>query len=508
MDRRRWDHLVMLLLHDARILDLIDGSAGEPTDVLLSDRVVAVGPEAWQRAADSSEAVRRVDLDGRILMPGLWDEHVHVGQWALASRKFLVSQTAGYQQVLDEVATHVERRADSDEPILQGSGFRSSVWDSNPNAAQLDAVTGDRAAVLVSADLHSVWCNTAAMRELGVQGDGFFREKASFDIQTQLSHVDPHVLDGWVGSCGGAAARLGVVGIRDMEFDTDVETWLRREADGRCPLRVEVSVYPERLDEAIAQGLATGQSPITEKPGPSRVAMGPLKVIVDGSMSTRTAWCMDSYPSGGGPEGAGIDSVTPEDLVELMRRAKAANLQCAAHAIGDRAVREVLDAFETTGISGSVEHAQVLTDSDVPRFAKLGVRASVQPLHMVDDRDATDVMWADRADRCFRFADMVEAGAELAMGSDAPVSPVDPWGAVRVAVERTGDLRPGWHMEHALTVSQALLSSTRQIAEVVEGGPSDVIAVGTNPFDLSGETLAGLTSDLTIVGGEVTASAI
>ncbi|MDO4411752.1 amidohydrolase [Cutibacterium sp.] len=498
----------MLLLHDARILDLVDGSAGEPTDVLLNGRVVAVGPQARQRATDSAEAVRSIDLEGRILMPGLWDEHVHTGQWALASRKFLVSQTAGYQEVLKEVAAHVQRRMDSDEPVLQGFGFRSSMWGSDPDAAQLDAVTGNRAVVLVSADLHSVWCNTAAMHELGIQGNGLFREQASFDIQTQLSHVDPHVLDGWVGSCAGAAARLGIIGIRDMEFDTTVETWLRREADGRCPVRVEVSVYPERLEEAIAQGLATGQSPITHKPGPSRVSMGPLKVIVDGSMSTRSAWCMDSYPAGGGPDGAGVDSITPEDLVDLMMRAKTANLQCAAHAIGDRAVREVLDAFHATGITGSVEHAQVLTDSDLPRFAQLGVRASVQPLHMVDDRDAIDVMWADRADRCFRFADMVKSGITLAMGSDAPVSPIDPWAAIRVAVERTGDHRPGWHLRQALTISQALLSSTRHVAKVVEDGPSDVIAVDRNPFDLSGEKLAKMTSDLTIVGGEVTASAM
>ena len=496
----------MLLLHNARILDLTDGSTGKPTDVLLSDRVLALGPEAQQQA--HSARVRSIDLGGRLLMPGLWDEHVHVGQWALASRRFLVSQTASCETALEEVATHVKRREGSDEPILQGFGFRPSLWGSNPNARQLDAVTGDRAVILVSADLHSSWCNTAAMRKLGIEGDGFLREQTSFDVQTQLSQVNPHVLDGWVGSCSTAAARLGITGIRDMEFSTDVETWLQREADGRCPLRVEVSVYPERLDEAIAQGLATGQAPVTDKPGPSRVAMGPLKVIVDGSMSTRTAWCMDSYPAGAGPDGAGIDSVTPEDLVDLINRAKTGNLQCAAHAIGDRAAKEVLNAFEVTGISGSIEHAQVLTDADVRRFAALGVRASVQPLHLVDDRDATDVMWSDRADRCFRFADMVRAGTELALGSDAPVSPVDPWGAIRVAVERTGDRRPSWHPEQALTLSQAITASTRHVTQVVTGGPGDVIAVAHNPFDLSGDALAGLTSDLTVVGGKVTAAAL
>ena len=184
----------MLLLHNARILDLTDGSTGEPTDVLLSDRVLALGPEAQQQA--HSARVRSIDLGGRLLMPGLWDEHVHVGQWALASRRFLVSQTASCETALEEVATHVKRREGSDEPILQGFGFRPSLWGSNPNARQLDAVTGDRAVILVSADLHSSWCNTAAMRKLGIEGDGFLREQTSFDVQTQLSQVNPHVLDG------------------------------------------------------------------------------------------------------------------------------------------------------------------------------------------------------------------------------------------------------------------------------------------------------------------------
>ena len=117
-------------------------------------------------------------------------------------------------------------------------------------------------------------------------------------------------------------------------------------------------------------------------------------------------------------------------------------------------------------------------------------------------------MWADRADRCFRFADMVRAGTELSLRSDAPVSPIDPWGAIRVAVERTNDQRPRRHPEQALTLSQAIMASTRHVAQVVQGGSGVVIAVAHNPFDLSGDALAGLTSDLTVVGGEVTAAAL
>ncbi|MCI1747946.1 MAG: amidohydrolase family protein [Acidipropionibacterium sp.] len=142
-----------------------------------------------------------------------------------------------------------------------------------------------------------------------------------------------------------------------------------------------------------------------------------------------------------------MDVVSPEELVALMDRARDAGLRPAVHAIGDLAVSTVLDAFDRCGAGGSLEHAQLVDDADLPRFAALGVTASIQPAHLVDDRDATDVIWADRAQRSFRFRDLLDAGARLTMGSDAPVSPVDPWLAIRVAVERTGDcasrLAPG-----------------------------------------------------------------
>lgn len=503
----------MLLLRRARLLDLRTATLGEPTDVLVDDTVAAVGP----RAAGMSDPSRRtpdgfeeLDLDGRILMPGLWDEHVHVNQWALASRRFSLSQDAEPQQVLAEVAEHAARRdTGSTDDDLIGFGFRASTWPHNPTAADLDAVSGQRPTILVSADLHSTWCNTAALAKYGLEGSGFLREQASFDLQTRLSDVDPLVLDGWVASCGAAAAKKGIVGIRDMEFSTDIDTWLRREESRRCLHRVDVAVYPERLDEAVAAGLRTGQKPSPCRPdGRTRVAMGPLKIISDGSMSTRTAWCCTPYPGAGGPQKEGIDSVPPAELTSLMERAHRAGLECAVHAIGDRAVEMTLDSFEATGARGSMEHAQLVRDEDIPRFATLGVTASVQPLHMVDDRDSADVMWADRVDRAFRFHDLLQAGASLVFGSDCPVSPVDPWAAVRMAVERTADHRPPWHPEQAVSMSQALLASTRHVPMVEAGGPGNVIAVGSNPFELRGGTLAGLTSDLTVVGGEVTASAL
>ncbi|WP_114046241.1 amidohydrolase family protein [Acidipropionibacterium virtanenii] len=448
-----------------------------------------------------TDDVTVADLDGRTVIPGLWDEHVHAEQWALASRRFEVSQTASPAEVLQTVHDHLERLpGDGQDIIIQGFGLRASRWRADPSAADLDAVCGPWPVAIVSADLHSTWCSTAALRKLGMNGKaGFLTEADSFAAQTRLARVPRRILNGWLDQCCRRAAACGVVGIRDMEFSSSVDVWTARRSAGGCPMRVEVSVYPDRLDEAVDRGLRTGR-PAT--PG-SLVTMGPLKIIVDGSMSTRSAWCHRPYPGAVGPDRTGVDSVAPDELVELMRRARAAGLTPAAHAIGDLAVGVVLDAFERSGAHGFLEHAQLVADADLRRFAQLGVTASVQPAHLIDDRETTDAIWTDRAARSFRFRDLLEAGARLILGSDAPVSPVDPWLAIRVAVERTGDDRPAWHPEQAITMSQALRASTHGIDAVRVGGPADLVALDANPFELHGDELASPVSALTMAGGRI-----
>lgn len=487
------------LIRDARPLDLRTGRVAGPVDLLIDHGLVrAMGPH---RRGGAPQAERVADLAGRVVMPGLWDEHVHSGQWALAHSRFDLSQDAPVTEVLDQVAARLHHlRAPSPGRILQGFGFRASRWGRLPTAADLDRVAGAVPVALVSADLHSVWCSSAALRLLGEGGDGFLTEARSFAAQTRLTELAASSMEQAIDACGRAVAARGVVGVRDMEYDVDVDTWLARERAGRLHHRVEVAVYPDRLDEAIARGLPSGRQAAQA----SLVAMGPLKVIADGSMSTHSAWCHDPYPGGQGPDGAGVDSVPYAELARLMSRGRAAGLASAVHAIGDHAVTMVLDAFAASGATGSVEHAQLLTDTDVPRFSALGLVASVQPLHMVDDRDSADIIWADRARRTFRFADLLRACARLAFGSDAPVSPVDPWAAVRVAVERTGDQRPPWHPEQAISLPQALLASTRGVAEVAEGAPADLVALDVNPFAQHGAGLAAITSALTMAGGRIT----
>ena len=285
----------------------------------------------------------------------------------------------------------------------------------------------------------------------------------------------------------------------DVEIADNLSVWTRRVQSGVTSLRVSAGVWPEHLDRAIARELATGDVlPGTD----GLVTMGPLKIIADGSLNTRTAYCHDPYPGLVGPDARGVLTYDLDRLVPLMTQAARHGIACAIHAIGDRANTVVLDAFEASGARGSVEHAQLVSAEDVPRFAALGVVASVQPEHAMDDRDVVDRYWAGRAHRAYPYRDLLESGATLALGSDAPVAPLDPWVAIAAAVGRTRDERTPWHPEQALPIGAALAASVRSGVE--PGQVADLVVLDTVPTTADAATLRTMPVVATLLGGRLT----
>src|SRR5690606_22733854 len=177
--------------------------------------------------------------------------------------------------------------------------------------------------------------------------------------------------------------------------------------------------------------------------------------------------------------------VPTDELTELLRYAHAKGIRAAVHAIGDRANTLALDAFEASGARGSVEHAQLLHDDDVERMARLGLVASVQPVHLLDDRDVADHHWAGRTGRAFAFAALARAGVRMAFGSDAPVAPLDPWAAISAAVHRT------------------------QSGQEAAGEPADLVVLG-DELSRTGTAveLHGLTVALCVAHGRVASGAL
>ncbi|MBM6544805.1 amidohydrolase family protein [Janibacter sp. YIM B02568] len=468
------------VVRDVRLVDL---AAARPdldaatVDLRITDGVITeIGPGLPTAGAEL------VDAGGRWAMPGLWDAHVHMAQWEGVVGRLDVSGTDGPDAVLARIRAHLDG---PDAPVvgevLQGFGFRLGQWSRMPSTAELDAVVGARPTVLISGDCHAGWLSTAAYGLLGVEPrPGSIDEDEWFEIYFRLGELPTHpdrAREAAETAQHNAAAK-GVVGIVDMEFHDGFVEWPWRVSEGLDRLRVRPATYPAGLDHVIEAGHRTGD--VLDAHG--LVTMGPLKVISDGSLNTRTAWCCE--PFAGTPDPAfprGKRNVDPAELVDLMTRAHAAGLEAAIHAIGDAAVAEVLDAFEATGARGAIEHAQLVRLEDLPRMAVLGVRASVQPAHLLDDRDTSLQLWPDRMDRAFAFGSMRDAGVELRLGSDAPVSPLDPWLAAAAAVHRSADDREPWSPTEALTVAEALAASTDGIAALAIGGPGDLVLLDEHP---------------------------
>jgi predicted amidohydrolase YtcJ len=480
----------------------VAGAGPSPFDVVLEDGLVAEIRPAGSRPAEGETT----NAGGRWILPGLWDSHVHFTQWAQTSRRFDLSRTSSAADVLTAVGDHTP--PGTDEPAV-GFGFRDAMWPDALEIAAFDRVSHGRAVILISADLHCVWLNSAALRRYGHSGSatGLLREEDAFTVLRGLDSVPASVVDGWVGDAADAAAARGVVGIVDFEMAWNLESWSRRITAGTIALRTRFGIYPQHLDLAAAERLRSGQiMPHTH----GLLEVGSLKVIADGSLNTRTAYCVDEYPGlSGTGHSHGVLNVPQNELISLMSRARDAGLDSAIHAIGDQANTHVLDAFAATGSRGSVEHAQLLSADDIARFAALGVTASVQPEHAMDDRDVAERYWEGRTDRAFTLRSILDAGGTLALGSDAPVAPLDPWQAISAAVGRSRDGRAPWHPEQSITVAEAIAASTRNGSAIVKAGQvADLVLVDGNPYAATAEELRWMPVAATILNGRDTFSSL
>ncbi len=475
-----------MLLRDVRLVPVDRPAPTGPVDVRLDGtRVTEVG-----ESLPGLPAEKALDAAGRWLIPGLWDAHVHLGQWARQGTRLDLAGTTSRAEALHRVAA-----ADSGTGLLVGGGFRPATWSEPPTLASLDDVTGERPVVLVSGDAHAGWLNSAALRRFGVPPrTDPLTEAAWFAVlPAVLAAEDAQIGPGAYTAALQAAARLGVVGVCDFEFEPGFASWPDRYRAAGVPLRVRTSTYPVDLPAATAAGLRTGSLPDPDQP---LLTMGSLKIISDGSLNTRTAHCYESYPGGG----HGVQNVAPTELADLLGLASRSGLEVALHAIGDAAAALAVDAFAGSGATGSVEHAQLMRAEEIDKMAALGLVASVQPAHLLDDRAVTAAIWGEeRAARSFPLRGLVDAGVRLALGSDAPVARLDPWLAMAAAVHRGEPGDPPWHPEHALTAAEALAASTGGLGTVRPGQIADLALLDADPL----RRLSGMEVATTIVAGQV-----
>lgn len=467
------DEPVDLVIRDGRLAD------AAPTGVLPPSGLVLEG-------------------EGRRVVAGLWDHHVHTVQWALNADRVQLGE-------VHSAAEAARLMGDADalaDGRRVGAGMRDALWADAPSLTLLDERTGVRPTYLINADVHSVWLNSAAFQREGFAPteDGMLREEDAFEISRRLNAADDLTADAAVLRAGERAAARGITGLVDFDMAWNAQAWRRRADAGFAAHRVEFAFYAADLPRAIAEGLRTGE----ELPGTNGlVHVGPLKLITDGSLGTRTAACSHAYDDD--VTNFGVLTIDPDRLRDLLTQATASGIDAAVHAIGDRAVASALDAFTYTQARGTIEHAQLVRHADLARFARLGVVASVQPEHAVDDRDMVGSLWQHQRALSHPLASLFAAGIPVRFGSDAPVAPLDPWTTIAAAVHRTADEREPWQPAERVGVASALRASSRHGDTDLEiGGVADLVLCGTDPLTADRAELSRMPVAATLLRGSLT----
>jgi len=461
----------------------------------------------------SSSTVRS---GGRCVLPGFTDSHVHFPTWALGRSWVRLDDCRTLNEVVERVGAAAATALP--EKWLVGYGWSSGAWGTErvPSRHDLDPVTGGIPVALLSKDLHSYWLNSAGTaraagdlngggvveRDASGEPSGVVREEAAWGFRDRhLRFSVDEYADATIDGIATAHAR-GVTAVHDKDgWIGAPEIWQRVHARDALTLRVWQSVPHARSAEYVPATMDGRRDAF--------LRIGYLKVFMDGSLGSGTALMLD---------GTGVVTTSGEELVEILRDASATGWPVAAHAIGDKANRDALDAFETTredwqsrGLRQRIEHAQHLHLTDIARFAALGIACSVQFADGVLSRDAVDRLPAELAQRTFPFQSLWDSGAIVVNGSDAPLTDLDPLLGVRAAVLRTLDDRPPWRQEQALTVQRALEATTVNPAwlcgdehhrgRLVPGQLADLVVLDRDPVACPSDELAEVSVVATMVGG-------
>jgi predicted amidohydrolase YtcJ len=465
--------------------------------------VTSVAPaDSGHRRVRKSTA-EDVDSSGLFLLPGFEDAHVHAEQAATRRRRLDLSSATSATHAAAMVATahqsSIANGAASSE-VLVGHGFRAALWADEPATELLDEAVPDRPVLLQSNDLHVAWLNSAALRLLDrdPRSSGVLRERDCFSAVAELTRPPISRSDRWVSELTAAAAARGVTKLIDFEFADTITDWTRRARTQHMATRVVCVVPKHLLDEVADRGLRTGDL-LPDCGG--LLEVGPLKLFVDGSLNSGTAHCHHPYA---GTNEHGMSELSEEELAHLVRQGKRYGLMPAVHAIGDAAVTTALNVLEAVNCPGRIEHAQLIAQADFRRFGREGLLVGVQPAHAPDDRDIADALWAGHTHRAFAYADLLAAGAQLRIGSDAPNAPLDPWDGVAAAVARSDDDRPPWHPEQSIPLAAALAAASGGRSSVEVGSQADLVLLEHDPWTLSPSDLREMPVWGTLCAGEWT----
>jgi predicted amidohydrolase YtcJ len=522
----------MRILYNAHIQTL-DPTLPEATAIgIQNGRIALVGSDA-QVLAEAGPSDEKIDLAGKTVWPGLTDGHLHLQQYAL-SLQLVDCETATHQECIERVRERAQRT--SPGGWIRGHGWNQNTWGGKfGTAAELDAVAPGCPVYLTAKSLHASWANSEALRLAGVDrntpdpvGGKIERDAGGnptgilFETAMELvENILPEPTDAEITQAIDQAQvslwKMGVTGVHDYDRSRCFYALQELRQNDQLHLRVIQGIPQPDLRHAAEMGLRSGF-------GDDLLRFGSLKLFADGALGPHTAAMLEPYDNE--PGNRGMLMVDSEVIFEQGQIAARAGISVAIHAIGDRANHEVLHAyaqlrnFETQNhlphLRHRIEHVQLLHPEDRSRLAALDIIASVQPIHATSDMMMADVCWGARNAGAYAYRTLLESGAHLVFGSDAPVEIPNPfWGLHAAVTRRRHNGEPGdqgWHPEQRISLIDALKAYTtgpayaagmeNRLGRLAKGYLADCILLPVDPFRIPAQELYQIHPEATLVAGE------
>ncbi len=474
---------------------------------------------------------QHLDLNGRLLLPAFADGHTHFLFTALGKTRIGLNDTSCLEDALRKIRTRLPRVPKSGWVL--GEGFDLNLWpdDDRLHKKDLDTIIPDRPAAFFSKDEHALWVNSLALQKAGIGRDtpdpnggvihrdsptgeptGYLTENAYRLVWNVVPPLPRAPSERLVQTAFTDAYRVGVTQIHDVGSERSFEVFQSLYLKGKLKLRVLHAMPAESLPQVSRTEFRSGL-------GDELLRLGPIKVFLDGALGSHTAHLKKPYSSN--RKSCGVPTHTAEEFSDIVKRAYKAGWAVAVHAIGDAAVRRALDTFlkhrwsQPQAIKSRIEHVQLIDPADIPDLQRSGVVASMQPSHLLADRDTAIKHWGRRARWAFAFRSLQEAGIPLVFGSDTPVERLNPLDGIHAAVNRkqAADPRGSWTPAERLTVYEAVAGFTSGAAyaagetaikgSITPGKVADFVVLSENIFSIPAANIVDAAVEITIFNGTV-----
>lgn len=498
--------------------------------VIRGSKIIAVGNDR-DISPESFFGAKVTDLGGMTVLPSFTDSHIHMLEYGLSLRR-VACETSTKHECIQRVRERVEKTP-AGQWVL-GHGWDHNIWaDGFPDKLDLDSFSPNRPIYLTHKSLHSGWANSAALNAAGIsrnspdpQGgligrfadgepNGLVYEGAMRLVENAIPKPDDIERETALNAAQAKLHRFGISSVHDFDGWSCYETLSKMETEGNLKLRVVKNIPFPNLDQAIATGIKSGS-------GSELLSFGWLKLFADGALGPQTAAMLAPYL---GSKSTGMLLLDSEEIIETGQKAMSAGISLAVHAIGDRAIREVLngyaqlferDYFSKLALKPRIEHVQLISPDDMPRLARMGVTASMQPIHAVSDRDMADRYWGDRCGHAYAWNSVLQTGVNLIFGSDAPVESPNPFWGLFAAVSRSSsgadESRSVWTAHQRINLNDALAAYITQphlaarpghkTGRLQENYTADLVVLPSDPFSSQDNEIAAIKPAATMVNGE------